>query len=245
MYSIFPYRNLLVEEHLRQKDLVFHSPLFAFTEMACVTANTAMASKNPSENYFYLVEFILQEMNPEFTDANSMTPIHIAARLGHSKLVKFLRNYIENSVKRARVIKILDPVTGFEEYYTEVEVEFLNEPNQKNSIVIAEGPVREGGILIRKSDLRNCNISGNAFDNLGQTPMLFAAKNGHIEVVEALKGVGNPNAPQKNGDTPIHLATRNGHLEIVKILLQYCKDRKDANDLFLKSLPLVKNHYIR
>ena len=72
--------------------------------------------------------------------------------------------------------------------------------------------------------------------------MLFAAKYGHVEVVEALKGVENPNAPQNNGDTPIHWATRNGHLEIVKILLQCCKE---ANDLFYKSLPLVKSHFIR
>ena len=74
------------------------------------------------------------------------------------------------------------------------------------------------------------------------SPIHGAAKYGHVEVVEALKGVENPNAPQNNGDTPIHWATRNGHLEIVKILLQCCKE---ANDLFYKSLPLVKSHFIR
>ena len=54
---------------------------------------------------------------------------------------------------------------------------------------------------------------------LRYTPIYWAAKNGHTEIVKILAPLtDNPNAPNKYGETPIHKAAKNGHREIVKIL---------------------------
>ena len=52
----------------------------------------------------------------------------------------------------------------------------------------------------------------NAPNKNGETPILWAAINGHTEIVIILA----PNAP---GYTPIYWAESNGHTKIVKILV--------------------------
>ena len=53
----------------------------------------------------------------------------------------------------------------------------------------------------------------------GQTPIHFAAWNGHTEIVKILAHLtDHPNAPDEKGQTPIHWAARYGQTEIVKIL---------------------------
>ena len=51
------------------------------------------------------------------------------------------------------------------------------------------------------------------------TPIYWAARNGHTEIVEILAPLtGHPNAPNNNGQTPIYWAACQGHTDIVKIL---------------------------
>ena len=66
----------------------------------------------------------------------------------------------------------------------------------------------------------------NAPDSYGRTPMYWAAKNGHTEIVKILAPLtDNPNAPDNDGWTPIQGAVANGHKKIVKIL-EFCKTSK-------------------
>ena len=59
----------------------------------------------------------------------------------------------------------------------------------------------------------------NAPDGYGQTPLYWAAQNGHTEIVKILVSLtNNPNAPDKDGDSPSYWAAKKGHTEIVKIL---------------------------
>ena len=58
-------------------------------------------------------------------------------------------------------------------------------------------------------------------DCMGNTPLGWAAGNGHEGVVEILlcRDDINPNKPDEDGQTPLLLAARNGHEGVVKILL--------------------------
>lgn len=53
----------------------------------------------------------------------------------------------------------------------------------------------------------------------GRTPILWAAENGHINVINELKKAGADVSQQDiDGNTPMFLAALNGHVEIIKLL---------------------------
>ena len=74
-------------------------------------------------------------------------------------------------------------------------------------------------------EVGGCDI--NQKDCVGNTPLVWAASNGHEGVVKILLGRGNvsPNKPDRSGQTPLHWAAQNGHGGVVKILLE----RGDVN----------------
>ena len=56
--------------------------------------------------------------------------------------------------------------------------------------------------------------------NKGWTPLLLAAKFGHMEIIKTLVHfVENPNEPSEYGRTPISYAAANGHLGPNHLLL--------------------------
>ena len=61
----------------------------------------------------------------------------------------------------------------------------------------------------------------NEEDFLGRGPLVWAARNGHLAVVEILLGQReiNPDKPDKGGRTPLSHAAGNGHSGVVKVLL--------------------------
>jgi ankyrin repeat protein len=68
------------------------------------------------------------------------------------------------------------------------------------------------------------DFSGNELVNTqgGMTPLLFAARQGHIETARALLGAGVAVNQTKIGDktTPLLLATINGHYDLARILIE-------------------------
>jgi len=68
----------------------------------------------------------------------------------------------------------------------------------------------------------------NQQDSAGRTPLLWAAANGHEDVVKLLlaqKGVNADLADKNSGQTPISWASRNGHESVVRLFLA----RDDVN----------------
>ena len=67
----------------------------------------------------------------------------------------------------------------------------------------------------------------NASDNIKQSPIYWAARNGHTEIVKILAPLtDNPNAPNTIDETPIYWAARNRHAEIVKILTPFTNNSR-------------------
>ena len=63
----------------------------------------------------------------------------------------------------------------------------------------------------------------NEANYFGNTPIQYAAKYGHIEIIRFLcTSIKNPNAPSEFGHvTPLHYAAEHGHFEIVKLLASF------------------------
>ena len=80
-------------------------------------------------------------------------------------------------------------------------------------------------IVVVLVEMEGCDI--NQEDCIGNTPLGWAACNGHEGVVEILLGRDDidPDKPDMDGQTPLCCAAQNGHEEVVKMLLK----RDDIN----------------
>ena len=81
-------------------------------------------------------------------------------------------------------------------------------------------------IIVGLVEMEGCDI--NETDCGGNTPLVWAARNGHEGVVKILLSWDdvNPNKPDNNGESPLSGAAQTGHEGVVKILL-----RRDDVDL--------------
>lgn len=71
-------------------------------------------------------------------------------------------------------------------------------------------------------------------DNAGWSPLLVAAYNGHVDIVQQLlqAGAGSKaelNKGNERGDTPLSWACRGGHTAVVRVLLEAGADVKSSN----------------
>ena len=74
--------------------------------------------------------------------------------------------------------------------------------------------------LIKELVSKNKAIDVNVQDNMGNTALICAARNGHFAVVQALLAKGaNVNVQTKYGGTALICAAKNGHVEVVHALL--------------------------
>lgn len=66
----------------------------------------------------------------------------------------------------------------------------------------------------------------------GNTPLILAARNGHVRAVALLaeRGRANVNASGQGGQTALHHAARNDHIDALKYLLDEAKASADVED---------------
>ncbi|OQR99420.1 ankyrin-1-like, partial [Thraustotheca clavata] len=95
--------------------------------------------------------------------------------------------------------------------------------------------------------LLHCNdVQVNKESRDRSTPLHEAARNGHLDVMQALVSAGAElNAKNKDGWTPLHEAARNGHLDIVKSLLAAGANPQLANKNGDKPFAVAKRMQVR
>jgi ankyrin repeat protein len=82
----------------------------------------------------------------------------------------------------------------------------------------------------------------NPKDTHHQTPLWWAAKNGHSAVVKLLLATGgvDPDPKSNSGRTPLSWAVANGHSAVVKLLLAENSVDKDYKDAYYGQTPLSR-----
>jgi ankyrin repeat protein len=80
--------------------------------------------------------------------------------------------------------------------------------------------------------LKKAGADVNIVDNQGKTPIFWASRNGHLEVVQALIAAGaDVNIVDKQGMRAIFWPANNGHLEVVQVLKEALKKQKIEENL--------------
>ena len=59
----------------------------------------------------------------------------------------------------------------------------------------------------------------NQRDTLGNSPLVWASRRGHVKIVRLLLEYGATHAPNRYGSTPLLFASSKGHIEVVHELL--------------------------
>ncbi|KAJ3129049.1 Osteoclast-stimulating factor 1 [Nowakowskiella sp. JEL0407] len=111
-----------------------------------------------------------------------------------------------------------------------------------------ENPLHEaakrGNIAFAK-ELLAAGISITALDKAGNTPLHWASRGGHAEIVQLLLNhksfASTLNLQNKLGDTPLHLAAWGGSLKVVELLLDAGADTNKKNGDDKKPKEVARN----
>ena len=139
-----------------------------------------------------LEQHLNQPRNPNFEDANAMTPLCAASLNGSLKCVSLL---IEAGANK-------DQGT-------------TNDGSTPLSMAAREGQLEVVRFLVECG----ANKDQGTTDN-GETPLFTAAGQGHLEIVQFLveSGANKDQGTTDDGSTPLFIATLQGHSEVVRFL---------------------------
>jgi ankyrin repeat protein len=101
--------------------------------------------------------------------------------------------------------------------------------NMRNSN--GETALSIAAFLGRANYARRLVDAGAEINFFGWPPLVYAAYNGHAEIVDYLIGRGaDVNGKVENGSSALFFASRFGHIETVKVLLKHRADLSIVND---------------
>ncbi|XP_022074196.1 protein fem-1 homolog B [Acanthochromis polyacanthus] len=160
------------------------------------------------------------------------TPLIIAARNGHDKVVRLLLDHYRVDTEQTGTVRfdgyVIDGATALwcaagAGHFEVVRLLVSHHANVNHTTITNSTPLRaacfDGRLdIVRYLVEHNADISiTNKFNN---TCLMIAAYKGHVDVVKFLLEQGaDPNAKAHCGATALHFAAEAGHLEIVKELM--------------------------
>lgn len=173
------------------------------------------------------VKFLIQQKaNINARDIHGTLPIHIAAINGHIDILTF---FIGN-------MHIQPDALGFENltplhyashngHLTSVQYLIKQKANAKacndNGLMSIHVAAINGHTHILKYFIENGHADKDIPGQDGQTPLFYAARNGHLPTVEYLTKLGcNIYAQDTQGIMPLHIAALEGHTHIVKYFIE-------------------------
>ncbi|KAK4985213.1 hypothetical protein LTR50_006107 [Elasticomyces elasticus] len=149
-----------------------------------------------AENGHYSIVASLCENGADIQgDLRFPSPLHLAAKRGHERMVRMLLDLTEGSIDTQDV-------------------------NNQTPLSLA---AQNGNVAVVRLLLETNKVDSESKDCIfGQTPLSFAAQNGHNAVVRLLLNWGTVDADSKTNatyQTPLSLAAENGHEAVVRLLL--------------------------
>lgn len=169
-----------------------------------------------SEGRYEIAEFLIAKGADVNTQGGegSASPLHLAAEMGHRRLVQLLLASGASVDLKDRLGHT--PAIRAMQQNNENVVTILAEAGAEINLHLAAylGDIAAARRLIETgSDV-------NIRDDLGCTPLHYAALQGQAEVAELLIGNGaDVNAGDKYGNPPLHLAKK--HIEVTRILVDH------------------------
>nr|XP_023670921.1 protein fem-1 homolog B [Paramormyrops kingsleyae] len=176
----------------------------------------------------YLLSYVTQHAGQR------STPLIIAARNGHAKVVRLLLDHYGVDTEQTGTVRfdgyVIDGATALwcaagAGHFEVVHLLVLHNANVNHTTVTKSTPLRaacfDGRLaIVRYLVDHHADISiANKYDN---TCLMIAAYKGHADVVRFLLERGaDPNARAHCGATALHFAAEAGHLDIVKELVSY------------------------
>ena len=157
-------------------------------------------------------------------EKNGLTPLHIATMKGNIEIIKYL-------IKRKAKINVKDDKNGIMPlhlaiYYNYADVVSLLMQYNNNleyrdfynrtllHFAVANGNSKMVDLLVSK-------ISTNTVDDMGRTPLHWAAQEGDIDIIKVLiKHNAQINIKDKFNDTPLKIAAFLGHTKEVLFLFE-------------------------
>jgi uncharacterized protein len=134
---------------------------------------------------------------------------------------------------RADISSALNPFSNF--YNNIARAAEANDVAKVRTLISSGNNVNQAEEDSQRTGLHNSAINGNlqiaailikagaridVRDNLGNTPLIYAADHDHLEMAKLLMDVGaQVDAENKNGMTPLMIAAKDGEVEMVRTLL--------------------------
>ncbi|PRM96231.1 ankyrin repeat domain-containing protein [Aliarcobacter cryaerophilus] len=216
------------------------------------------------ENNIEVVKILLKMfVNINAKDKDSWTPLHWASRNNHIELVKVLIKAKANLNEKATYYDDKEGFSGITPLFDSIfknnwEVAKLLIEAGSDVNLAKETDLKYTPLLLITSqkepslDIFNMLIKAgadiNAKDKNSWTPLHWASRNNHIELVKVLiKAKANLNEKATYGDdkegfsaiTPLYDSITQNHLEIAKLLIEAGADVNIARETDLKYTPLL------
>lgn len=173
------------------------------------------------------------------------SPLHIAAELGHIKLVNLLLDH--NADVHVRTAYGETPLHGVRLFVKDHQVveALLDHGADINAVTSFGSTPLHAATLQGSEDITRLLIRHganlNQANKRGLTPLHHAAEQGYTEVIQALIEAGAALDTQTlTGDTALHLAARKGHSNIIRILLNEGANPQSLNKLSKSPLTEAK-----